>query len=48
MPKKFNSGKAYAELPNLVKALKGLVANACAGCEVLPNGIHRVDATRGG
>ncbi len=47
MPKKFNSGKAFVELPNLVKALQGLVDNACAACEVLPKGIYRVDATKG-
>jgi hypothetical protein len=47
MPRKFSSEKAIAELPNLVKALQGMVDNACAGCEVLPNGIHRVDATKG-
>jgi hypothetical protein len=44
---KLNSEKAIAEPPNLIKALNGLVDNACAGSEVLPNGIRRVDATKG-
>lgn len=34
-----------AKNERLKEALRGMVDNACAACDVLPNGTHRIDAT---